>query len=154
MKIYKSKRGSLILILIIGVVLLFLIILFLQKRHLLENPLPLLILFLPMILLIWIYFDTYYIIDGQILKYHSAFIKGEIEISNIREVVKGKTSWVGIKPALARKGLIIKFNKFDEIYISPISNDMMISDLIEINPNIKIIWRLCIAVRYITFVSR
>ena len=139
MKIYKSKRGSLILILIIGVVLLFLIILFLQKRHLLENPLPLLILFLPMILLIWIYFDTYYIIDGQILKYHSAFIKGEIEISNIREVVKGKTSWVGIKPALARKGLIIKFNKFDEIYISPISNDMMISDLIEINPNIKII---------------
>jgi len=92
-----------------------------------------------MILLIWIYFDTYYIIDGQILKYHSAFIKGEIEISNIREVVKGKTSWVGIKPALARKGLIIKFNKFDEIYISPISNDMMISDLIEINPNIKII---------------
>ena len=82
---------------------------------------------------------TYYVIDGQTLKYHSAFIKGEIKISNIREIIKGQTTWVGIKPALARKGLIIKFNKFDEIYISPISNDMMISDLIEINPNIKII---------------
>jgi len=139
MKIYKSKRGSLITIPIIGFILIPIVIFFLDRKNLLENPLPLLILFLPIILLLWIYFDTYYAIDGKRLKYHSAFIRGEIEISNIREIVKGQTTWVGIKPALARKGLIIKFNKFDEIYISPISNDMMISDLIEINPNIKII---------------
>jgi len=139
MKTYKSKRGSLISIPVIGFILLPIIIFFLDKKNLMENPLLLLILFLPIILLLWIYFDTYYVIDGQKLKYHSAFIKGEIKISNIREIVKGQTTWVGIKPALARNGLIIKFNKFDEIYISPISNDMMISDLIEVNPNIKII---------------
>ena len=103
------------------------------------NPFPLLILYLPLSILLWVYFDTYYIIEGQKLKYHSAFIKGEIEINKIKEIVKGKTVWVGIKPALASKGLIIKFNKFDEIYISPTSNEMMISDLIDINPNIIII---------------
>jgi hypothetical protein len=139
MKIYRSKRDSLITILIIVFILLPIIIFFLDIKNLLENPLPLLVLFLPVILLLWIYFDTYYVIDGQKLKYHSAFIKGEIEINKIREIVKGQTIWVGIKPALSRKGLIIKFNIFDEIYISPKSNDMMISDLIEINPDINLI---------------
>jgi len=126
-------------ILIIGFTLLPIIIFFIDLKVFRENPFPLLILYLPLSILLWIYFDTYYIIDGQKLKYHSAFIKGEIEINTIKKIVKGKTVWVGIKPALASKGLIIKFKKFDEIYISPISNEMMISDLIEINPNINII---------------
>jgi hypothetical protein len=139
MKIYKSKKDSLMKILIIGFTLLPIIIFFIDLKVFRENPFPLLILYLPLSILLWIYFDTYYIIDGQKLKYHSAFIKGEIEINTIKKIVKGKTVWVGIKPALASKGLIIKFKKFDEIYISPISNEMMISDLIEINPNINII---------------
>lgn len=139
MKIYRSKKDSLISTLIIGISLMPLIIFLLDKKHLMENPIPVLILFLPISLLLWIYFDTYYIIDGQKLKYHSAFIRGEIEIINIREIVRGQTLWVGIKPALARNGLIIKFNKFDEIYISPTDNDMMISDLTGIYSNIRII---------------
>ena len=139
MKIYKSKKDGLIKVLVIGFTLLPIIVFFTNTKVFMANPFPLLILYLPLSLILWIYFDTYYTIDGQKLKYHSAFIKGEIEINNIKEIVEGKTVWVGIKPALARKGLIIKFNKFDEIYISPISNEMMISDLIELNPNINII---------------
>jgi len=139
MKTYKSRKDSLIKILIIGFTLLPIIVFFINIKVFMVNPFPLLILYLPLSILLWVYFDTYYIIEGQKLKYHSAFIKGEIEINKIKEIVKGKTVWVGIKPALASKGLIIKFNKFDEIYISPTSNEMMISDLIDINPNIIII---------------
>ena len=56
-------------------------------------------------------------------------IKGKIEIKEIREVIKGKTLWVGLKPATARKGLIIKYGKFDEIYMSPQTNDEFINRL-------------------------
>jgi len=46
--------------------------------------------------------------------------------------------WSGTKPALARNGLIIKFNKYDEIYIAPERNNELISDLLKVNPEIKI----------------
>jgi hypothetical protein len=139
MKIYKSKKDNLIRILIIVFTLLPIFVFFIDIQNIIKNSIPLLVSFLPVLLLLWIYFDTYYIIDGRMLKYHSAFIKGEIEIIKIKEIVKEKTAWIGIKPSLARKGLIVKFNRFDEIYISPKSNETMISDLLEINPNINII---------------
>jgi hypothetical protein len=66
------------------------------------------------------------------------FLRGKIEIQNIHEILKGKARWSGIKPALARKGLIIKFNIYGEIYIAPENNDEMISDLLKLNSKIKI----------------
>jgi hypothetical protein len=139
MKIYKSKKDSLIFILIIGIMLLTFIVFFMDKDYFVKNPVVLLPLFLPISLILWIYFDTYYIIEDKKLKYHSAFLRGTIDIMNIREIVNGKTIWMGIKPALARNGLSIKFNKFDEVYIAPIDNNGMISDLLEINPDIKVV---------------
>lgn len=46
--------------------------------------------------------------------------------------------WAGTKPALATKGLIIKFNKYDEIYIAPEDSDIMINAFLKINPEIII----------------
>ena len=86
----------------------------------------------------WIYFDTFYKIENKNLIYHSGFLRGKVEIPMIKEILKGKTMWSGIKPALARKGLIIKFNKYDEIYIAPESNAELISDLLKVNSEIKI----------------
>ncbi len=45
---------------------------------------------------------------------------------------------VGLKPALAEKGLIIKYNKFDTIYIAPESNEELIKDLLAINTAILV----------------
>ena len=103
-----------------------------------ERPFILLALMLPLILLLWIYFDTFYIIENDKLFYRSGFLRGEIPIATIREIVKGKTMWSGIKPALARNGLIIKYSKFDEIYIAPQDNNQMLTDLLNINSKIKI----------------
>lgn len=88
--------------------------------------------------LFWIYYGTYYVLDQTHLHYYSGPIKGEIEIQTIREIVKGKSLWVGLKPATASKGLIIKYGKYDEIYISPATNDTFIRKILEIHPSIKI----------------
>lgn len=46
--------------------------------------------------------------------------------------------WSGTKPATGRNGLIVKYNKYDEVYITPENKDAMISDLLSINAKIKI----------------
>ena len=88
--------------------------------------------------LLWSYYGTYYELTQTHLKYNCGPIKGSIEIKEIREIIKGKTLWVGLKPATARKGLIIKYKKVDEIYISPEINDVFISKILEFNDAITI----------------
>ena len=88
--------------------------------------------------LLWLYYGTYYELTQTHLKYNCGPIKGNIEIKEIREIIKDKTLWVGLKPATARKGLIIKFGKYDEIYISPEKNDEFINHILKLNDAIKI----------------
>ncbi len=85
------------------------------------------------VFLLWIFFGTYYELANGLLTYKSGPIKGSIKINDIREIVIGKTLWAGLKPATATKGLIIKFGKFyDEVYISPQSNDLFIKELLKV----------------------
>ncbi len=87
---------------------------------------------------IWMWFATYYIIEGKQLYYQSALFKGTVDIHTIFEVVKNTSQYSGIKASLSTKGIIIKFNKWDDIYISPSDADQFISELKAINPEIKI----------------
>jgi hypothetical protein len=89
-------------------------------------------------LLLWIYCGTHYQLTDTELIYRSGPLKGKIPLKQIREIVIGKTLYVGIKPATAGKGLIIKFGKYDEIYISPSSNDVFLSEILKRNPAIVI----------------
>lgn len=98
----------------------------------------LLILLVVCAFLLWCYYGTYYELTKTHLKYNSGPIKGSIKIREIKEIIKDKTLWVGLKPATARKGLIIKYRKYDEIYISPESNEEFIGSLLELNDVIKI----------------
>ena len=138
MKTYKANRKGFINYLLVGTVLLPIAVFLLNKNTFTEKPFILLLSAIPLILIAWIYFDTYYKIENNELIYRSGFLRGTIDIEKINEVLKGKTMWSGLKPALARNGLIIKFNKYDEIYIAPENNDEMISDLLKVNPAIKI----------------
>jgi len=56
----------------------------------------------------------------------------------ITAIVRGKTHWIGLKYATARKGLIVKFDKYNEIYISPKTDEKFIEKILELNPGIKI----------------
>lgn len=89
-------------------------------------------------LLLWIYFDTSYQINKNKIYYKSGPFRGNIEINNIVEIIRGKTLWSGLKAATAQKGLIIKYEKYNEIYISPKTNDLFIAKLLELNNEIKI----------------
>lgn len=90
-------------------------------------------------LLLWIYFQTLYEISEGYVKYQTGPLTGKIDITSIKEIIVGKTLWSGWKPATARKGLIVKYNKFDEIYFSPESNEEFVKEILKINSEIKII---------------
>ena len=89
-------------------------------------------------LLLWIYFGTDYELTDTHLLYKSGPLRGKIRVEEIREIVKGKTLYAGIKPATAGKGLIIRFNKYDEVYISPASNELVVEEILKRNPKIVI----------------
>lgn len=89
-------------------------------------------------LLFWFYFGTSYNLSNEYLFYKSGPLNGKVEISKITEIIKGKTSYIGLKPATARNGLVIKYNKYDEIYISPDTNELFIEKILELNREIKI----------------
>ena len=84
-------------------------------------------------------FGTYYQINEIEILYFNSPIKGKIQIKDIQEITANKTLWVGLKPALASKGIIIKYNKYDEIYFSLIDNKAFINELLKINPEIKVV---------------
>lgn len=88
--------------------------------------------------LLWLNFGTQYEISQTELKYKNGPIRGKIELERIKEIVKGKSLWSGLKPATARNGLIIKYDKYEEIYISPKTNDTFVNKILEFNKNIKI----------------
>lgn len=89
-------------------------------------------------ILLWIYFGTYYKLTASNLEYTSGPMKGSIPVTKIKEIMVGKTMLSGLKPATAKKGLIIKYDIYNEIYITPKAKDSFIKRILEINPDIKI----------------
>lgn len=80
-----------------------------------------------------------YTIDRQYFSYRAGIFRGKIAIDKIHKIEVGKILWVGFKPAAARKGLIIHYNSYEEIYISPDGNDDFVNELLQYNPDIKIV---------------
>jgi len=139
MKVYKANRNGFVVYLLAGILLLTVVIFLLDRATFTEKPFILLPLISPIALLAWIYFDTSYSIENDRLRYRSAFIRGEINVGSIREIIVGKTMWNGVKPALAKNGLIIKYNKYDDIYLAPENNQELVADLLKINHTIEVV---------------
>lgn len=90
--------------------------------------------------LIWILLDTKYILKENKIFYNSGPFRGIIAIESIRRIEhhSGIIVPVTFKPALNTKGLIIHYNSFDDIYISPKQEEMFLEELLKINPDIEI----------------
>ena len=106
-----------------------------------EDLIGIIIVFAVTGMLIWIMLDTRYIIKEDALFYCSGPIRGTIKIQQIRKVENWNKWYVTsfIKPALGNEGLIIYYNKFDDIYISPKNKTAFIAALREINPSIEVV---------------
>lgn len=91
--------------------------------------------------LIWVLLDTRYTIKGNQLYYCSGPIRGRIDVLKIHQLEHVTTWYVTslIKPALGYYGLTVRYNKFDDIYISPKEKEKFIAELLKINPNIKVV---------------
>jgi len=97
------------------------------------------IVILPSIsLLAWIWIDTFYQVNDEYFYYRSGPIKGKIRIQDITKLKVNETSWYGVKPALATKGIIISFNRYDEVYVAPKDNDKLVEQLLSRNSNIEV----------------
>jgi hypothetical protein len=94
-------------------------------------------------ILFWILFivfvskSTRYIIaENQLIVKCMFIVNDRIDISKIRKIEK--TSSILSSPALSLDRIAIKFNKFDEVYISPKEKQNFLTDLLQINPDIEV----------------
>lgn len=95
---------------------------------------------LSLLLLASIALKTEYKIKNNWLYWQSGPFYGKIDIKRIQKIqhhngIFVPTVW---KPALSQIGLIITYNKFDDIYISPAKETEFIESLLKINPLIEI----------------
>ncbi len=140
MKKYKSRKGAIMTGTLVLVSMIPLFIWFFDRTTLYESPFMLLPLLAVVGFVLWAYFGTYYTFDGTTLSYRSAFLNGKIEITKIREIhyIKG-FSYPTFKPALAGGGIVLKYNSFDDIYISPENQEDLIAELKKIKPEIAVL---------------
>lgn len=105
------------------------------------------------LLLVSFFTHTYYVIDHEQIKWRSGPLKGVLNIDEIKEIVVGTSVYVGMRPATARNGVLVRFNmastktrkgstlpsKFlDEIYFSPSDNELFVEAILMHNPNVQI----------------
>ena len=142
MKLFASSKNyysaALIWIIAIGL----LIVVFIKKPDAQE---PSIYIFYAIILpivgsLIWILLDTKYILKENKIFYNSGPFRGTIAIDSITKIThhSGIIVPVTFKPALNTKGLIIHYNSFDDIYISPNQENLFLEELLKVNPDIEI----------------
>jgi energy-coupling factor transporter transmembrane protein EcfT len=78
------------------------------------------------LLFISIYKTTYFRLDQHNLFCKSLIFKKEIPYSSIRKVEKQQGIYAGIKFSTAWKGIIVHYNKYDELLISPENEEIFI----------------------------
>ena len=78
----------------------------------------------------------YIIAENQLIVKCMFIVNDIIEISKIRKIEK--TNSILSSPALSLDRIAIKFNKYDEVYISPKDRQDFLNDLLQINPTIEV----------------
>ena len=90
------------------------------------------------LIIVFISKSTRYIIaENQLIVKCLFVVNDKIEISKIRKIEK--TNSLLSSPALSLDRIAIKFNKYDEVYISPKDKQAFVEDLLKINSEIEVI---------------
>ncbi len=128
---FPSKKDSLFRIIIIGSALISIL-----PGLITLDWITLLILFPIGVVLLWLWFRTGYLIDGEQLKIKFGPFKKTISIHSIRKLTKTKS--LLSSPALSMNRIEIMYNNYDIVYISPEYENEFIHFLQEVNPNMEI----------------
>jgi hypothetical protein len=88
------------------------------------------------------WFNTWYDIEDDLLTCRSGLVIKKISISKIRFISKPKKnysySYIYMPLALSFSQIVISYNAYDDLSISPADNDEFVNALKSINPNIVI----------------
>lgn len=101
---------------------------------------PTIILSLVIAMIVWVLVDTRYVIKTNFLLYRSGPFRGRIDIRKIKKIRihSGLFVPVSMKPSLDTNGLIITYNQYDDVFISPKNRSIFLEELKKINPNIEV----------------
>ena len=69
----------------------------------------------------------------------SAIFHKSLPYSSIRKIEVGTKFYAGLKFSTSLQGLIIHYNKFDNLFISPENQELFMEKLVALNPAITII---------------
>jgi hypothetical protein len=139
-QVYFSRKGPTVGLIIWGIIALLVVLLFIPLLKGMDNIpwIAITLIGLVILLLTWIWFGTYYILTPYYLRYYSGPFRGRIPMTSILWVKHQHSLASGLRIALAYDGLLIRYNKYDEIYISPAQKAAFIYTLQQFNPNIKV----------------
>ena len=93
-------------------------------------------------LIISIFFNTYYTLDNQYLYWRTGPFNGKIELASITSIKKAKSAREiasMVKPILSTTPLIIRYNKYDDIPVSPGDEKEFLEKIQRHNPEIEIL---------------
>ncbi len=101
---------------------------------------PTIILSLVIAMIVWVLVDTRYVIKTNFLLYRSGPFRGRIDITKIKKIRihSGLFVPVSMKPSLDTNGLIITYNQYDDVFVSPKNRSIFLEELKKINPNIEV----------------
>jgi hypothetical protein len=134
---YPSKKGTLTGSIMAGVVLFMVGAMVMLPFQ--EKPFAYVIFALSIGMIAWMWFGTSYRINASHLHFASGPFRGKIAVTDITHVTYGETMWAGYRPALARKGIVVRYNRWDEIYISPQDQETFVAALVAHNPKIVVV---------------
>lgn len=91
---------------------------------------------ITVILLLWIWFGTYYRICDGVIKIRCGPFRSKIKIREIKKIKKVKNPLAS--PALSFDKLEILYGKYDVVCISPKKEEQFINVLLKDNPQIEL----------------
>ena len=134
--VYKSKKDSLIGIVIWGVVL-FLLYGIYNAVFIKENIVGAFVMAALLVLLVCFWFRTIYKIEGDVLHIYYGPFRFQVIISEITSIRHAKNIFTG--PALSIERIEITYSNYRIIQISPKEKEKFVKALMKMNPNIKIL---------------
>jgi len=147
MKVYKSTVSAITYLLFFSVAAILIIPIFLVEQVSTDDFKDLSFLaFLGFIVVLLfglsrILFSTRYTIKDGLLYHRSGPFHGKMKISSITKIIYHSGLYVPVlyRPATDSIGVIIVYNKYDDIYFSPEQRDVFVADLLKINPEIEVV---------------
>lgn len=141
MKHFFSTKNLLTVAILWALVFFMGALLYIDIQNESTSPIHLIMISIIIAVILWILFDTRYVIRDGFLFYRSGPFRGRIDIQKIQKIeyFSGLHVPVTMKPALDTKGFIITYDTVNEVYVSPQKKDKFIAKLLELNPAIVIV---------------